>query len=191
MQKLTRNYKWERSVIVLRIELKKFCHSGQHMPNDRRVKSTGILLNINIFPKNVLFFMNVSTEFLVRNIIFRFVCLNNLMMRMVSFRTYEKIFRLFGSESFLWWGRLWNGIKEHISVTIYELLCKMFWTMDVSFSLSTGFKENEFIRWIKNHDAANWWSKGWQEPVGMMRSVEVGSVIYIFVNCNWVVTRWQ
>jgi len=36
---------------------------------DRRVKSTGILPNINIVPKNVFFFfINVSTEFLVRNI---------------------------------------------------------------------------------------------------------------------------
>jgi hypothetical protein len=42
-----------------------------------------------------------SVEFLAQNVVFSFVCLNNLMMVLVSFPTKEKIAHVFGSEGFL------------------------------------------------------------------------------------------
>lgn len=70
---------------------------------DSWAKSIGVFLNISMCcQKCVYFFPELfSVEFLAQNVVFSFVCLNNLMMVLVSFPTKEKIAHVFGSEGFL------------------------------------------------------------------------------------------
>lgn len=71
-------------------------------------------------------------------------------MKIFSCPTYEKTVQLLRSEGFLWWRQLWRWVKNFIRLSGWELLCKMFWIMDVSFRLLIGPKRKEFKWWIKN-----------------------------------------
>jgi hypothetical protein len=66
----------------------------QYTPLDRRAviwyihdgPSFGIFMNISVCCQSVFFFPKLfSVEFLAQNVVFSFVCLNNLMMIMVFF----------------------------------------------------------------------------------------------------------